>query len=55
MLSSFSSKAIMAKCKAMYGQHLTAQQYQELMHCTSVSAIASYLKDVYKRQQSGEP
>lgn len=52
MLTSFSSKAIMAKCKAMYGQHLTAQQYQELMHCTSVSAIASYLKEEPAYQQA---
>ncbi|MBU5626076.1 V-type ATPase subunit [Oscillibacter sp. MSJ-2] len=52
MLTSFSSKAIMTKCKAMYGQHLTVQQYQDMMHCSGVSAIASYLKEEPAYQQA---
>lgn len=45
MLSTYSAKAILTKAKAMYAAHLTAGQYQQLLYCGSVAAIAAYLKE----------
>jgi len=44
MMSSFSSNAILAKSRAMYGRKLTEQNYSDLMNSRSVGEIASYLK-----------
>lgn len=44
MLDSLSSKAILAKVKAMQGRMLTAADYEQLMHRSSVPACAAYLK-----------
>ncbi len=44
MMSSFSSNAILAKSRAMYGRRLTEQNYLDLINCRSVGEIASYLK-----------
>lgn len=44
MLDHFSSNAIMAKAKAMYGSHLTVSQYRELMNKRGVPEIAAYLR-----------
>ena len=38
------SSAIIAKAHALYGQRLTAADYDELLRCKSVSAVALYLK-----------
>lgn len=45
MLAGFAGNAIMTKAKAMYGQHLTAAQYQELIQKKNVAEIAAYLRD----------
>lgn len=45
MLASFSSKAMMTKAKALYGKHITNEQYEELLHKKTVNEIALYLKD----------
>lgn len=44
MLNNFSSNAILAKSRAMYGKRLTESDYSALVMCKSVSDIASYLK-----------
>ncbi len=44
MMSSFSSNAILAKARAMYGRRLTEQHYTDLLGCRSVGEVASYLK-----------
>lgn len=44
MMSSFSSNAILAKSRAMYGRRLTEQNYLDLINCRSVGEIGSYLK-----------
>lgn len=44
MLESLSTKAVLTKVKAMYGRMLTMQDYEQLMHKTSVPACAAYLK-----------
>ncbi len=46
MLESFSSKAVLAKVKAMEGRMLTPGDYEQLMHRSSVSACAAYLKNL---------
>lgn len=46
MLESFSSKAVLAKVKAMEGRMLTPSDYEQLMHRSSVSACAAYLKNL---------
>ena len=43
--SPYSSNVILAKARAMYGRCLTAQDFQNLLACHSVSEIASYLKN----------
>ena len=43
--SPYSSNVILAKARAMYGNSLKAKDFQELLHCHSVSEIASYLKN----------
>lgn len=45
MFASFSSKAIMAKARAMYGKHLSPDVYRDLARRKDVAQIASYLKD----------
>lgn len=45
MLSSMSSKAILAKARTMYGKRLTDKDYDELLACRTVSDVASYLKN----------
>ena len=44
MLASLSSKAIMAKAKAMYGKRLTKEQYKEMMYKKTVAEVADYLR-----------
>lgn len=44
MNSSFSSNAILAKARAMYGRRLTEQNYTDLLGCRSVGEVAAYLK-----------
>lgn len=44
MLSYFSSNAITAKTRAIYGRRLTNNNYTELLRLRSVSDIAAYLK-----------
>ncbi len=44
MMSSFSSNAILAKSRAMYGRRLTQQNYTDLLGCHSVGEVAAYLK-----------
>lgn len=44
MLTSFSSNAITAKARAIYGKRLTTTDYRELMRQRTVSDVASYLK-----------
>lgn len=44
MMSSFSSNAILAKSRAMYGRRLTEQNYLDLLNCRNVGEVASYLK-----------
>jgi len=41
---SFSSNAILAKSRAMYGRRLTEQNYLDLLNCRSVGEVATYLK-----------
>lgn len=45
MFTSFSSNAILAKSRAMFGKRLTEQNYNELLNCKSVSDVAAYLKN----------
>lgn len=44
MLTSFSSNAITAKARAIYGHRLTTNQYTELLRLRTVSDVAAYLK-----------
>lgn len=44
MLTSFSSNAITAKARAIYGKRLTNNNYAELLRLRTVSDIATYLK-----------
>lgn len=44
LFTSFSSNAILAKSRAMYGKRLSTQNYNDLLNCKSVGEIASYLK-----------
>lgn len=44
MFFSYSSNAILAKSRAMYGKRLTAQNYSDLLSCKSVGEVAAYLK-----------
>lgn len=44
MLSSFSSNAILAKARAMYGQRLKTEDYRALLACKTVGEVAGYLK-----------
>ena len=44
MMSSYSSNAILAKARAMYGRRLTEQNYTDLLGCRSVGEVAAYLK-----------
>ena len=41
----YSSQAMAAKAKAMYGKHLTKENYTELLLKKSVNEIATYLKN----------
>lgn len=45
MLTGFAEKAIFTKLKTMYGQSLTATDYQSLTLRRSVGEIAAYLKN----------
>lgn len=40
-----SSQAMASKARAMFGKHLKASDYQDLLHKTSVQDIAAYLKN----------
>ena len=44
MLNSLSSKATVAKARAIYGKRLKREDYHELLHRCSVEEIAEYLK-----------
>lgn len=44
MLDNFSTKATVAKSRAIYGKRLTAEDYKELLHRNTVTEIAEYLK-----------
>lgn len=44
MLTSFSSNAITAKARAIYGKRLTTADYRELMRQRTVSDVTAYLK-----------
>lgn len=54
-MSTPASQAMASKAKAMYGHHLKANDYQELLRKNSVQDIASYLKNdtAYKDILSG--
>lgn len=54
-MSTPASQAMASKAKAMYGFHLKANDYQELLRKNSVQEIASYLKNdtAYKTILSG--
>lgn len=45
MLKSFSNKAIATKARAMYGERVTAADYEELVKKRSVGEAAAYLRD----------
>ncbi|MEG1874388.1 MAG: V-type ATPase subunit [Angelakisella sp.] len=45
MLKSYSSKAIASKARAMYGQRLTAADYNDMVKKDSVTEVALYLRD----------
>ena len=45
MLKSFSNKAIATKARAMYGERVTAADYEELLKKRSVGEAAAYLRD----------
>lgn len=45
MLKSFSNKAIATKARAMYGERVTAADYEELIKKRSVGEAAAYLRD----------
>ena len=45
MFTTFSQNAILAKIKAMYGKRITPSQYGEMLHKTSLSELAAYLKN----------
>ncbi len=55
MLSTLASNAILSKARAMYGRHLTDENYRDLLACQSVSEVASYLKTrtAYKNALAG--
>ncbi|WP_077534675.1 V-type ATPase subunit [Massiliimalia massiliensis] len=36
--------AVLAKARAMYGKHITPEQYQEMLRCRTVQDVAAYLK-----------
>ena len=36
--------AVLAKARAMYGRHITLEQYQEMLRCRSVQDVAAFLK-----------
>lgn len=36
--------AVLAKARAMYGRHITSEQYQEMLRCRSVQEVAAFLK-----------
>ena len=44
MLDSFSTNATVAKARAIYGKRLTREDYKELLHRSSVTEVAEYLK-----------
>ena len=44
-LSDFSSNAVLSKARAMYGRHLTREDYTNLLACRTVSEVAYYLKN----------
>lgn len=41
----YSLNAIMTKCRALYGKRLTKQNYDDLVNCSAVNEIVSYLKN----------
>ena len=43
--SPFSANVILAKARAMYGNSLKVKDFNELLHCHSVSEVAAYLKN----------
>ena len=45
MLSKYSSNVILTKARAMYGNRIRKEDYDNLMACKSVTQIASYLKN----------
>lgn len=45
MLSEYSSNVILAKVRAMYGKRISANDYKNLISCSSVTEVAMYLKN----------
>ena len=52
MFTTFSQNAILAKIKAMYGKRITPSQYGEMLHKTSLSELAAYLKNSTRYQDA---
>ena len=44
MIISYASNAILSKARAMYGKRLTDKDYQNLLNCSTVSDVLTYLK-----------
>ena len=44
MILSYASNAVLSKARALYGKRIKEKNYIDLMGCSSVSEIASYLK-----------
>ncbi len=44
MIKTFASNAILSKARAMYGKRLTSKDYQNLLNCSSVPEVLTYLK-----------
>ncbi|MBC8611079.1 V-type ATPase subunit [Massilimaliae timonensis] len=45
MANSNAYNAVLAKARAMYGKHITPEQYQEMLRCHSVQEVAAFLKN----------
>lgn len=45
MLENFSSNAIMAKCRGIYGKSLTKKNYEDLLRQKTVPEVCAYLKN----------
>lgn len=45
MFEAYTSNAIMAKARSMYGHRISAEQYDSMIKCHSVSQVAGFLKN----------